>query len=116
MATIQELYTGTLTVNTTELSLVTGTSVLGTVATDCSAEVNIDLSQLAVGDAVRVRVREKVVAAGAQVVFHDATYAGPITAPGLKLPVGLGMHGWDVTIVKVGGVTRSIPYSIRAVA
>lgn len=116
MATIQELYTGTLTVNTTELSLVTGTSTLGNATTDCSAEVNVDLSALAAGDAVRIRVREKIVAAGAQVVVFDSPYAGPLQEPGLKIPVGLNMHGWDVTIVKVGGVTRSIPYSIRVIA
>lgn len=116
MPTIQTLYTGTLTVGTTELSLVTGTSTLGASTTAASAEADIDLSALAAGDAVRVRVREKIVAGGSQVVLFDATYAGPLQEPGLKLPLGLMVNGWDVTIVKIGGVTCSVPYSIRAVA
>jgi 2-phosphoglycerate kinase len=116
MPTIQTLYTGTLTVNTNELSLVTGTSTLGASTIAASGEADIDLSALASGDAVRVRVREKIVAAGSQVVLFDTTYAGPLQEPGLKIPLGLMVNGWDVTVQKVGGTTRSVPYSIRAVA
>ena len=116
MATLQPLYTGTLTVSTTELSLITGTSTLGASSTAASAEAVLDLSALTAGDAVRVRIKRSVLSTGTQRVAMDATYAGPLAAPIVILPLGMPLYKWDVTVTKVGGVDRSIDYSIGAVA
>jgi hypothetical protein len=111
---INQPYSGSISVDTTEMSLLTGTSTPGADGTDCSGEVVLDLSSLASGDSIKVTAKEKATLGSAQGVAESRTYAGP----GLgveKFPIGLMLHGWDVTVKKMGGVTRTIPYSIRTI-
>lgn len=113
---ISQPYSGTLTVSTTELSLISGTSTLQSSTTAGIYELMLDLSALASGDSFRIRLKEKVKAAGTQNVIEDATIAGAQAQPIYVTPSLILMNGWDMTIVKVGGTNRSIDYSIRQVA
>lgn len=78
-------------------------------------EALINLSPLAAGDAYRVRVYEKCVGAGAGALLHDRVYSTAQAEPLLALQLGMLLHGWDVTVEKIYGTTRTIEWSIRSV-
>lgn len=119
MALTQPYTNAGLTVSTTELSLVSGTSTLQSNTTPGIYQVFLDLTALAAGDAFRLRIKEKVASGGGQGVIVDETLspgAGPFSSPVYASPALQLMNGWDVTLVKLQGTDRSIPYSIRQVA
>jgi hypothetical protein len=81
--------------------------------------VFLDLTALAAGDAFQLRVKEIAVSGGTQGVVFDETLApagGAFTTPIYASPALQLMNGWDVTLIKVSGTDRAIPYSIRQVA
>lgn len=105
-----------VTISTTEISVVTGTSSL---ATDTNAGIYqawIDTSTMALGDVFVVRVYEKVEATGGT---KRAAFTIPLAHAQVdNLPIP-GLHlrnGWDVTIQKVSGTDRAFDASIRKVA
>lgn len=111
---ITQAYTGTATVNTTELSLITGTNTLSS-STDVGVfQVFIDTSAMAAGDEYLIQIKEKITSAGTQQVIYSATLEGkqstPFVAPTLVL-----MNGWDVTLDQILGTARSFSWSIRKV-
>lgn len=117
MAISNPFESGSVTFSTTELSLITGNSTLQSNTTPGIYQVALDLNALASGDAFRLRIKEVVVSGGTQHVIQDVTYAGPQgNQPVLVSPSLLLMNGWDVTLIKVKGTDRTIPYSIRKVA
>ena len=63
---IAELYSGSATISTTEISLVSGTSSLQSDATDGIYQVFLDLNALANGDVFELKVKEKVRSADTQ--------------------------------------------------
>lgn len=109
-------YEGSVTVSTTELSLVSGTSTLQSNTTAGIYQVMLDLNAMASGDAFRLRIKEVVQSAGTQRVVQDVTLRGAQGQPVYTTPSLLLMNGWDVTLVKSQGTDRVIPYSIRKVA
>lgn len=116
---ISEAYTSAgLTVSTTELSMVSGTSTLQNITTDGIFQAFIDLSAMAAGDEFDFAIYEKVNSAGTKRRCFVATFANAQgtnnaiwVSPALVL-----MHGWDMTLDKIAGTDRSIPYSIRQIA
>jgi hypothetical protein len=116
---ISEAYSSTgLTVSTTELSLVSGTSTLQTVTTDGIFQCLLDLNALALGDSFDFRIYEKVAGGSTKRIAFIATFANAQGAdnavwisPSLVL-----LHGWDMTLIRTAGADRSIGYSIRSVA
>lgn len=112
---ILEAYTGTLTVSTLELSLVSGTTVLQSVVTDGVYQVFIDTVNMIAGDEVEILMKEKVTSAGVQRTIYTAVLDGKQTNP-FVTPSLVLIHGWDVTMRKITGTDRAFPYSIRQVA
>ena len=112
---ISEAYTGTATVGTAELSLVSGTTSLQSVTTDGVYQVFIDTVNMIAGDEYEILIKEKVTSAGVQRNIYSAVLDGkqssPFVTPSLVL-----IHGWDITMRKVTGTDRAFPYSIRQVA
>ena len=113
---ITQAYSGTLTSSTTEQSFISGNTTLQSSTTAGVYQLMVDLSALAAGDSVRIRVKEKAISTATQYAIADETYAGPLSAPLYSSPSFILMDGWDMTLVQVGGTARSIPYSIRQVA
>lgn len=111
---ITQIYSGTATISTTEISLVTGTSTLASIATAGVYQLFIDTSAVAAGDEYTILIKEKVVAAGAQLVIYSATIDGKQTSP-FVTPSLILMHGWDMTMDQIAGTARSITWSIRQV-
>lgn len=118
MALSEPYGANSLTVSTTELSLVSGTSTLQTVADDGVYQAFLDLSALAIGDGFIFRVYEKVNSAGTKRVVWSAmfTHAQGVDNAIFVTPTLILLHGWDMTIIRTAGADRSIPYSIRKVA
>ena len=83
---IAELYSGSATISTTEISLVSGTSSLQSDATDGIYQVFLDLNALANGDVFELKVKEKVRSADTQRVTH-------IIPPALLSGIAFGEPG-----------------------
>lgn len=112
MMAITEYASGTISISG-EKSVVSGTNTLQTVTDDGVYQVFLDLSDMAAGENVGLKVKEKVVSGGSQVDIYSAEFSGtqrsPFVTPSLIL-----MHGWDVTLDGTTGVV--VPASIRRVA
>lgn len=112
---IAETYTGTATITATETSLVSGTTVLQSVATPAVVQVLIDVANMAAGDEYQIMIKDKVISSGVQRTIYNATLdgsqSGPFVTPSIIL-----YHGWDVTMDLIVGTARSISWSIRTVA
>jgi hypothetical protein len=111
---ITEAYTGTATVGTTELSLVSGTTTLQSVATPAVIQVFIDTVNMAAGDEYEIDIKDKVISGGTQRSLYLATLDGKQSGPFVTASL-IMYHGWDVTMTKVTGTDRSFSWSIRKV-
>lgn len=103
-----------VTVGTTELSIVSGTTTLQTVTTDAAIQVWVDPvgAGMAKGDEFVVRVYETARASGTKRVIWSATLSDAVDKP-VVLPTLCVMHGWDATLQKVAGTDRAWDASIR---
>lgn len=111
---ISEAYTGTATISTTEISLVSGTSTLQSISTPAVIQIFIDTTNMQAGDEYQIQVKDKVISGGTQRAIYnaylDSVQSGPFVTPTLIL-----YHGWDVTMDLIVGTGRSISWSIRKV-
>lgn len=113
---ITQVFTGNVSVSTSEISFISGNTTLQSNTTTGVYQLIIDVSALASGDSFRVRIKEKAISSSTQNNLEDSTIAGPQSSTLYVTPSLILMNGWDMTIVKVGGTDRNIPYSIRQVA
>jgi hypothetical protein len=114
---IAELYSGSATISTTEISLVSGTSSLQSITTDGIYQAVLDLSEMANGDVFELRIKEKARSGDTQRIVYLMNFANAQTSqPNAATPSLILMHGWDITIIKISGTDRAIPWSIRQVA
>jgi hypothetical protein len=102
-----------LSVSTTELSLISGTSTLQNNTTAGVYQLFVDgVANMAKGDRFRVKVYEKVRSGGTKrAVFQADLYnaqSEPLCTPPLML-----LQGWDMTIQKIAGTDRAFDTSIR---
>lgn len=114
---ITEVYTHTaLSVSTTELSLISGTSTLQTNTTAGVYQLWIDpVANMAKGDEFLVKVYETVRASGTKRVVWSATLSDAQSTL-FVMPTLILMNGWDMTIDKIAGTDRAFDVSIRKVA
>lgn len=114
---ISELYTmSAVTVGATELSIVSGTTTLQNITTDGVFQLLIDpVTNMAKGDEFKIRIYEKVKAAGTKRVLASWTLLG-VQSENFVAPAIILMHGWDMTIQKIAGTDRAFDASIRSVA
>ena len=112
---ISEAFSGSVSISTTEISLVSGTTTLQNNTDDGIYQVFIDVANMAAGDEYLIQVKEKVTAAGTQRVIYSATLEGVQSSP-FVTPTLILLHGWDVTMDQITGTARTISWSIRKVA
>lgn len=118
MAITQAYEIDGVTISTTEISIVSGTTVLQTVVETGVYQLWIDplVAPMAKGDEFKIRIYEKVEATGGskRVVFvatlSDAQSELFVT------PMLILMYGWDMTIQRIAGADRVFDASIRKVA
>lgn len=112
---ITEAFSGTSTIGTTEYSLPNASTALTPRTDDGVFQVFVDSAAMSFGDQFRLRVYEKITAAGAQRVIYEAILTGAM-ADSWAFPSLIMLHGWDVTVQKLAGTDRSFSWSIRQVA
>ena len=114
---IAQLYTGNgVTISTTEISLVSGTSSLQSDTTDGIFQVFVEVNNMAANDEFTITIKEKVYAAATQRVVMQSALVGQQAAPVWVSPSMIFLHGWDVTMIRVAGADRTFSWSIRQVA
>jgi hypothetical protein len=103
-----------ITVSTTELSLISGTSTLQTVTDDGIFIPLLDLSDMIDADQMEFRIYEKTRAADAKIVIYKELLTdAPGVQKGWSPPdVGPLGHGWDMTVKRVGGTDITLVYRI----
>jgi hypothetical protein len=107
---------GTETIGTTEWSLTTDTAGPDADTTECWMQVFLDLSALAAGDQVEMKIYEKIAGGGTQRLIDTATFTGVQSVPIYVHPPLHLKYGWDVTLKKLSGTDRSISWSLRKTA
>jgi hypothetical protein len=106
-------YTGSaVTVSTTELSLVSGTTTLQNISAPGVIQVMIDTTNMAGTDQYNIYIKDKIVSGGTQRVIYTITVDGAQTGP-IVTPTLILYYGWDVTMIKIAGTDRTFSWSIR---
>lgn len=104
-----------VTISTTEISLLSGTSTLQTNTTLGLFQAVIDTSNLATGDVFEFKAYEKALAAGTKRVLYPLRLANAQASPIWASPVVVLGAGWDMTLIKISGTDRAFDWSIRSV-
>lgn len=114
---IAQLYSiSNVTVGTTELSIVSGTTTLQNDATDGYFELIVDdRANMAKGDEFQITVYEKCLTGGTKKVLFRTSIAD-VQSELFAFPGRILMHGWDMTLKKIAGTDRAFDASIRQVA
>lgn len=112
LSVIEQAFSGSETVSTTEHSMTTDTSGPDAETSDGVFQIFIDGPAVAAADQFRVRVYEKANSAGTQRVVFEKILSqaptGPLVLPSIEL-----LNGWDGTIDKLTGTDRAFDWSIR---
>jgi len=106
-----------VTVGTTELSVVSGTTSLQTITDDGVYQLWVDDGgNMTKTEEYRIRIYEKVEGTGGtkKVVFN-ATLRG-VQSEIFCSPMLILINGWDMTLQKIAGTDRAFDASIRKVA
>ncbi len=100
-----------LSVSSTELSLISGTSTLQNNNTAGTYQLSIDCSNMAKGDRFRVKVYKAVRSGGTKRVIFQADIYNAQSEIWAMVPVML-LFSWDMTIQKIAGTDRAFDTSI----
>jgi hypothetical protein len=104
-----------VTVGSTELSIISGTTVLQTNTTAGVYQLFVDpVTNMAKSDQFKVRIYEKVKAGTKRVVFSQLITN--TQSENLVFPSMILMNGFDFTIQKVNGTDRAFDASVRKIA
>lgn len=112
MAVTQIYSISAVTVGTTELSIVSGTTTLANDTTAGAYELVADASNMAKGDEFAIDMYEKALSGGTKRQFVSFSLMG-VQSELFISPTFLLMWGWDMTIRKIAGVDRAFTASIR---
>lgn len=110
---IAEYASCTVTLTSSETSLVSGTTTLQNITDDGVYQALVDLSDAGPSDSGVVTVKEKIISGGSQQAIYETYFSGTQNSP-LVIPSLILMHGWDITITGASGLVVSA--SIRRVA
>lgn len=112
MATVTELYNGSESISGTEHSMVTDSAAPQTSTVAGAMQIWLDLSAMAIGNILHLRVYEKVRSSGTQRLVWEAFFRDSQSTPHWVSPTLLMKHGWDVTLTALSG-TPAVEWSIR---
>jgi hypothetical protein len=112
---ISEAFTNSATITTTERFLASNSTTATYQTDDGVYQLWLDLSNLAAGDIVSVKVYEKVASAGTSRAVLIDNVTGPLDSPHYVTPSLIMLHGWEFSLTKVTGTDRSIAWSIRKI-
>ena len=105
-----------MTVGTTELSIVSGTTALQTITDDGVYQLWIDAGAMVKGDEFRIKLYEKVEGTGGvKKVFASWTLQG-VQSEIFVTPTFILINGWDMTLQRIAGADAVFDASIRKIA
>jgi len=105
-----------VTVGTTELSIVSGTTTLQSIADDGVYQLWVDAGNMVKGDEYVIKVKEKVEGTGGtQKVVFQAVLTD-VQSEVFVTPMLILINGWDMTLTRTAGADRAFDASIRKVA
>jgi len=113
---ITSFTTGSATFSTTETSLITGTAAPQASTSVGIFQLVLDLVNLTTADTYEIRIYEKAISAGTQRLCFSKRITGVVSEPVYIVPSIVLMYGWDMTVKKISGTDRAIPWSIRQVS
>lgn len=113
---ITALYEDSATISTSEFSLPADSTSLSEIGTDGVYQCFLDLNALAAGDQFEFKIYEAVQAAGTKRLVETWTFDGAQGRPIFTSPALTLMHKWDMTLKKLAGTDRAIPWSIRQIS
>lgn len=105
-----------VTVGTSELSIISGTTTLQANTTAGVYQLWIDPGTMAKGDEFRVRLYETVEGTGGTKKAVQTWSLLGVQAQNFVTPTFILMNGFDFTIQKIAGTDRAFDASVRKVA
>lgn len=112
---IQEAFSGTEAVSTTEWSLTTDAAGPAADTTDGLMQLVLDVSDMIDGDILQIRAYEKCRSGDTQRIVWEDTLADVQPRPIIYAPPLILMHGWDFTLDALAGTITCL-WSIRSLA
>ena len=104
-----------VTIGSTEISVLSGSTALQTSTVAGVYQLFVDAGNMAKGDEFKIKIYEKVEGTGGtKKVFFEASLLG-VQAQNFVTPTFVLYNGWDMTIVKSAGTDRAFDASIRKV-
>lgn len=108
-----QAFTGTATISTTEYSLTGSSTTVQTQTTSGIVQLVLGLQNMVAGDSYRLKIKEKVLAAGTQRDMHTQIFTGVQGTPHAIVAAVYLVNGWDFTLTRLTGTDRSIDWSVR---
>ena len=105
-----------VTVGSSELSIVSGTTTLQTITDDGVYQLWVDAGNMAKGDEFKIRIYEKVEGTGGTKKVVFVATLSDVQSELFVTPTLILINGWDMTIQKIAGTDRAFDASIRKVA
>lgn len=105
-----------VTVGSTELSVVSGTTSLQTITDDGVYQLWVDAGNMAKADEFIIKIYEKVEGTGGTKKVCMSATLSDVQSEVWVSPMLILINGWDMTITKVSGTDRAFDASIRKVA
>lgn len=105
-----------VTISTSEISIVSGTTTLQTITDDGVYQLWVDAGTMALGDKFIIRIYEKVEGTGGTKKVCMAQSLSDVQTEVWVSPSLILINGWDMTLQKVSGTDRAFDASIRKVA
>jgi hypothetical protein len=112
---IAQLYSGSMSVSTTEVSCVTGSVGPDVSVSDGIVQGFFDLADMIAGDILQIRVYEKTRSGDTQRVLYEWVLRDAQSEDLFITPALILMHGWDFTLDALAG-TITVYWSIRGVS
>jgi hypothetical protein len=103
------------TIGATEFFLASNSTTKTSQTTVCILQVFLDLSALTAGEEYLIQCYEKV-NGGTDRVFYKASKLGTQNEPHWVSPSFIVGDGWEVSVKKIVGTDRAIPWSLRKVS
>ena len=105
-----------VTISTTEISIVSGTTSLQAITDDGVYQLWVDAAAMAKADEFEILAYEKVEGTGGtKLVFARWSLQG-VQSEIFVTPTFILINGWDFTLKKLAGTDRAFDASIRKVA
>lgn len=115
MALTISAYTGSTDIGTAEWSMVTDSAGPDVSTTVGVFQAYIDLSAMTAADQFKLAIYEKAITGGTQRKVEEIVFTGVQAKPNAVTPSLMLGIGWDMTLIKVAGTDRSLPWRIAQV-